>query len=651
MQVPDDGRAATVAPIFADPRVLTFASLGELLMYRADLASGEIIWIPSLLESWGYAPGQIEPTVAWWLGITHPEDVPVVVGFLEDAIAGRRTEWDLRYRARRADGSWAHVQGRARLLRDAQGAPLATEGVVRDVSATVIAEEKLRERELTYRLLTENSRELICRHDADGTYRYVSPAVQELTGWTPGDLLGRNPYDFFHPDDRDRIAAEAHALALRGELDRSGVVYRFRRRDGSYAWFETLTRPLLGADGLVTALQTSSRDVSERRALQEQLTRAQRLEAIGTLAGGVAHDFNSLLTVLRGNTEFLLEDERDDERRSALEEMRLAAQRAAALTRQLLILGRKELPGSGLLDVAQVIRTLEPIVARMAGPRVRVAVEVAEASWVTADQSQLEQLVLNLVGNARDSMSDGGTIALRCAPVTLATESRAAIGAVPAGTWLRVAVADDGAGMTPEVLGRALEPFFTTKPVGQGTGLGLATVQTIVQGLQGQVTIDSQPGVGTTVCCWLPLQTAPVAAAESPAAPVRAAAGAGTDAEGRCILVVDDEPLVRAVAQRILERRGYGVVTADDGSTALAQIEAGLVPDLVLTDVMMPVMTGRDLADALQARGMDVPVVFMSGYAREELLADGMLGQELPLVHKPFTASVLLDVVRQGIGV
>lgn len=649
MMVPDDGRAATVAPVFADPRVQTFAALGEILMYRADLVTGEIIWIPSLLESWGYAPGQIEASVEWWLGITHPDDVPVVVGFLEDAIAGRRTEWDLRYRARRSDGSWAHVQGRARLLRDAQGTPLATEGVVRDVSATVIAEDKLRERELTYRLLTENSRELICRHDADGTYRYVSPAVQELTGWTPSDLLGRNPYEFFHPDDRERIAAESHALALRCELDRVGVVYRFRRRDGGYEWFETLTRPLVGADGSVTALQTSSRDVSERRALQEQLARTQRLEAIGTLAGGVAHDFNSLLTVLRGNTEFLLEDERDEERRSALEEMRLAAQRAAALTRQLLILGRQELPGSGLVDVSQVIRALEPIVARMAGPRVRLAVEVADASWVTANQSQLEQLVLNLVGNARDSMPDGGTISLRCAPVSLAAESRAAIGAVPAGTWLRVALADEGVGMTPEVLARALEPFFTTKPVGQGTGLGLATVHTIVQGLQGHVTLDSQSGAGTTVCCWLPLQPAPVAATEFPAAPVRA--GAGTNAEGRCILVVDDEPLVRAVAQRILERHGYGVVTADDGSTALAQIEAGLVPDLVLTDVMMPVMTGRDLADALQARGVDVPVVFMSGYAREELLADGMLGQELPLVHKPFTASVLLDAVRQGIGV
>jgi CheY-like chemotaxis protein len=285
----------------------------------------------------------------------------------------------------------------------------------------------------------------------------------------------------------------------------------------------------------------------------------------------------------------------------------------------------------------------------VAGPRVTVAVEVENACWAIADQTQLEQLVMNLVGNARDSMPDGGTVALSCGPVTLAEETRAAIGAVPAGTWLRIAVADQGVGMSADVLARALEPFFTTKPVGQGTGLGLATVQTIVQGLQGHLTIDSQPGVGTTVCCWMPLHAAPVAAAESPSAPVRAEPA--TDAEGRCILVVDDEPMVRSVAQRILERRGYAVVTADDGATALAQIEAGLVPDLVLTDVMMPMMTGRALADALQARGMEVPVVFMSGYAREELLADGMLGQELPLVHKPFTVAALLEAVREGVGV
>jgi len=646
MTVVDDGRAATAAPVFKDPRVRTFTALGELLFYRADLASGEVAWIPTLLERWGYAPEGIVANVTWWLGITHPDDVPVVVGFLEEAIAGRRVEWDLRYRMRRADGSWAHVLGRAKLLRDADGTPVATEGAVRDVSSIAAAEEALRDREQSYRLLAENSRELICRHDADGTYRYVSPAVRELTGWSPDELLGQNPYEFFHPDDRQRITEESHALALRGELDRVGIVYRFRRRDGSHAWLETLTRPLLDADGNIVGLQTSSRDVSERRELQERLARAQRLEAIGTLAGGVAHDFNNLLTVVRGNTELLLGDAADDETRALLEEVRDSVQRAAALTRQLLILGRQELPKRGLVDLSHTVRALGPIVQRVAGSRIPVEMDVEDDCWVAGDQSQMEQLLLNLVGNARDAMREGGTLRVHCAPVTLREDAQSDVGQVPAGAWLRLSVADEGIGMSREVLARAVEPFFTTKPLGQGTGLGLATAQAILQGLGGHLTIDSSAGSGTTVGCWLPPMSPPI---ESVGPPV-AAVDADVASDSPLVLVVDDEAPVRRVTQRMLERNGYRVATADDGTTALALLDEGLEPALVLTDVMMPVMSGRVLAAALKERGRSIPVLFMSGYAREELLADGMLGNELPLVHKPFTLPVLLEAVSAALG-
>jgi two-component system, cell cycle sensor histidine kinase and response regulator CckA len=648
MTVDDDGRAATAAPVFADPRVRTFVALGELLIYRADLETGQIVWVPTLLEHWGYAAADIVATAEWWLGLTHPDDVGLVVGFLQEALVGQRTEWELRYRIKRADGTWAHVLGRARLLRDDAGVPVATEGVVSDVSPMVAAEDALREREQRYRLLAENSRELICRHDPDGTYRYVSPAATELSGWTPDEMLGRNPYDFFHPDDRERITEESHQLALRGELDRVGIVYRFLRRDGSYLWLETLTRPIVDASGAVVALQTSSRDVSERRALQERLSRAQRVEAIGTLAGGVAHDFNSLLTVIRANTELLWGDVRDAGARAVLAEVQDAVQQAAALTRQLMILGRQELSSHRVVDAAQVVRGLGPLVTRVVGTRIRATLEAWDGSWVTCDQAQLEQLVLNLVANARDAMPDGGTLRVTCQRVTLAEERQAGLGAVPPGEWVQLTVADDGVGMTPSVLERALEPFFTTKPVGQGTGLGLATVHTIVQRVQGHVTIDSSPQVGTTISCWLrPSPAVAVPAAHEPASRAPAARKTG---DRPLVLVVDDESGVRGVAQRVLERHGYGVVTADDGSTALTLLEGGLQPAVVLTDVMMPVMTGRALAEAMRARGLRIPVVFMSGYAREELLADGMLGRELPLVQKPFTLTALVEAVRDAIG-
>jgi PAS domain S-box-containing protein len=647
MPVPDDGQLATAAPVFADHRVQGFSALGGFLIYRADLATGVIEWTPGLLWGWGYLPEDIEPCVAWWLARTHPDDVATVTRFLQEALEGKRTEWTLHYRMQRADGSWAHVEGRARLLRAPDGRPISTEGVVRDVSEQREAEAALREREVMFRLLTEQSRELICRRDADGRYLYVSPAIVELAGWTPEQLVGRNAYEYLHPDDVDRIRAEAHALALRGEVARTGIQYRFRRADGSYLWLETLTRPITDDTGAVVELHTSSRNVTERRLLEEQLARAQKLEAIGMLAGGVAHDFNNLMTIVRGNIELVRDVVVDAEAGELLTEALEATQRAASLTRQLLILGRRNLEQRVPVDLSAAVRGMSGLLTRLAGADVRVRIDAAAPCWVDGDHTTLEQVLLNVVSNARDAIQGAGSIDIAVGPVTLASAHHATLGTVPAGTWVRLAVADTGEGMSPDVLAHALEPFFTTKDQGRGTGLGLPTVLAAVQRLDGHLTVDSQPGRGTTVACWLPPVPTPTASSAPPEEP---SSSRPDDGQAPLVLVVDDEPSVRSVARRALEKHGFLVKTAEDGSDALALLEGGLRPHLILTDVMMPRMSGPALAEAVLARDPTMPVVFMSGFAREELLQDGMLGHDHPLVHKPFTLNDLLAAVQGALA-
>ena len=646
MTVPDDGDLASAARLFADPRLRQYSDLAGLLMYRADLATGAIEWTPALLWQLGYRPEDVTPTVDWWLGSMHPEDMATVTVFLREALEGKRAEWELHYRLRRADGSWAHVEGRARLLRDAAGRPVSTEGVVRDVSEQRAAEEALREREAAFRLLAEGSRELICRHAQDGTYTYVSSAIREITGWEPTDLVGRNPYEFFHPDDHTRIQEEGHATAMRGELNRNGVVYRFRCEDGSHVWLDTLTRPIVNDAGDIVEFQTSSRDVTERRLLEERLARSQKLEAIGVLAAGVAHDFNNLMTIVRGNIELLQDQPTHPEASELLAEVHDATQRAAALTRQLLIIGRREMTRLTPMDIAATVRTLAGLLARLTGDRAEVVLAADHPCWVEADASMIEQVLLNLVKNARDATDGPGRIHVSVAAVTVAADCVSAAGHVPAGDWIRLSVLDDGIGMSAEVLARAFEPFFTTKSEDLGTGLGLATVQAVVQRLGGHLTIDSAPMQGATVSCFF----APTAAFDTDFAAAAPLAGRADEAKGNHILVVDDEPSVLAVARRMLERNGYSVTTAVGGLDAMAKFELGLSPDLLLTDVMMPGMSGRALAESVLVRAPAMPVVFMSGFAREGLLQDGMIGQDHPLVRKPFALDELLGVVQEALA-
>jgi len=411
-------------------------------------------------------------------------------------------------------------------------------------------------------------------------------------------------------------------------------------------WFELRTVPM--RHGMSVYFE----DVTERRntraALEqseEQLRQSQKMEAIGALAGGIAHDFNNMLTVVRANCEVLV-DRLDPEGDGRLEllEIKSAAVRAGALTQQLLAFSRKQVVQPRVLDVNETLHALVPMLRRLIPSNVHIdALYTLRALHVLADPTQVEQVMINLVLNARDAMPNGGTIAVQCSAVSLKEAMHTPLGELPKGGWVRIAVSDTGTGIRSEVLPHIFEPFFTTKPLGAGTGLGLATVFGIVQQLGGGVTVDTVPDRGTAFQVYLPATEAgPVAVEAEP-----------TKAESHgaeCILIAEDDPAVRLVVQRVLKTHGYRLLVALDGREALTLMqEHGEGVDLVLSDVMMPGVGGVVLAKRLREEHPDVPVILMSGYGETDSVQHQLAQHQVAFLQKPFTAGQLTAAVRAAL--
>jgi PAS domain S-box-containing protein len=479
----------------------------------------------------------------------------------------------------------------------------------------------------------------------DGTYVAVNEGFTRALGWSEAEVLGRSSLElgvWVDPADRARLVAG---------LERDGFVenqeVRFRRKDGS-----TLA-------GLISAriitlqgqrhLLSIARDVAtwkeaeaERDRLQVQFQQAQRLDGLGRLAGGVAHDFNNLLTVILGCAECLRERFGEDPDED-LEQILAAAGRARDLTRQLLAFARKQVIAPVSLDLGAVVRGTEPLLRRVLGEDVTVTVELAEPLWpVLCDPAQLERVLLNLALNARDAMPDGGALVITAgnAEHDAAAEGE---GRRP-GQWVRLAVRDAGAGMTPEVQAHLFEPFFTTKARGKGTGLGLATVHGIVAQLGGYIDVESAPGQGTTIALSLPR------AAEQPAPPRPPAPMRPAQTACETILVVEDEPLVRNVTVRVLEGAGYQVLVAESGEDAVGVVErhAGRL-DLVVSDVIMPGLSGPHMMEQLRRGRPGLRALYVSGYPQDAIAHRGV-DLEVEFLPKPFTAASLLERVRALVG-
>ena len=608
------------------------------------------IFVSRAIEMLGYSRDDFFTVPDLWTRRLHPDDRERVLREVEEARASGQP-LEQRYRMVARDGAVHCFHDRGRFIRDADGRLTVWQGVMTDVTAQeaaqAAAQEALRASEERFRALVENTGELITVIDATGRITYASPTWATQRGFPPERLVGTSSLSLIHPDDAPRVVAEFAELATMPGASRRAE-YRARHADGSWRVVSATAENLLHVPA-VAGIVVNSRDVTAQRVIEEQLRQAQKMEAVGQLAGGIAHDFNNLLTVIKLHAQFVLEalpaggDEYADVR-----EIAVAADRAANLTRQLLAFSRKQMLKPVVLELNPLVSGIIPMLRRLIGEDIEVMTRLADTRpRVLADPGQLEQVLVNLVLNARDAMPDGGRLTIETAAVALGRERALEIGEVAPGAYATLTVRDTGCGMERETIARIFEPFFTTKEKGQGTGLGLSTVYGIVRQSGGGITVDSAVGAGSAFTIYLPC----VPLAESPEA-----APASDAAEGRSgtVLVVEDDEAVRRLASRVLRQHGYTVLEAGTGREAVALLHEQRGPlDLVLSDVVMPEMGGRALRDWLVEARPGVPVLLMTGYTDDEMIRRGVREQSahggLPLIQKPFAAETLVTAVRETI--
>lgn len=455
-------------------------------------------------------------------------------------------------------------------------------------------------------------------------------------------LVGRSLWDFVHPDyDRSKLDQ------IRGSLERSepvgGATVKCLRLDGKGVDVELWAAPSAGTGDEVA--QVLLRNLSKQQRLEEQVRQSQKMEAVGKLAGGVAHDFNNMLTVINGHGCLLAEDGTlTEDQRQSVDQILQAGERAAGLTSQLLAFSRRQVLQPKVIDVNQVLQGMMQMLRTLAGDNIELLVRPCPGlGTIRVDPGQLEQVILNLAVNARDAMPEGGRIMIEPGNIDLGPQElgERQLDAAP-GRYVQVVVADTGTGIDPGVLSHIFEPFFTTKPKGKGTGLGLSTVYGVVKQSGGLITVASEPGRGTTFTMYFPRIEGPVTSDHTEDHDV--AKQRGTES----ILVVEDEPAVRALVRDTLRSRGYRVLEANDGMEALLLVSQYRdAIDLLLTDIVMPQMGGRELAEHLRGQSPDLKVMFMSGYTDDEILKHGVVAARVEFMQKPFTPHALANRIRK----
>jgi len=505
------------------------------------------------------------------------------------------------------------------------------------------AEAALRASEERFRALVENSSDALLLLDAEGRVTYMTSSSSRQFGWTPDQMVGKSIFEFVHPDDTDTVTARM-SDAIRNPGRRVTQEVRFRHADGSFRTMEGVAVNRLD-DPSVGAIVVNARDITDRRKLEGQLRMSQKMEAVGQLAGGVAHDFNNLLTAILGYCNLMLDDMKpDDPLRADLDEIRAAGERAAALTRQLLAFSRRQMLQPQIVHLNAVVQQLEKLLRRLISEDVELSTSLApDLMTVRVDPASIEQILVNLAVNARDAMPLGGRLTIETANVELDETYAVTHVTMLPGRYVMLAVGDTGEGMDEATRARVFEPFFTTKEQGKGSGLGLATVYGMVKQSGGYVWVYSEPGHGTMFKMYFPPaeQRAAASAAEHP--------GRRTS-DGKqgweTVLLVEDEAAVRALAREVLRRHGYVVLEARHGVDALRVAERHNDEiHLMITDVVMPHMSGRDLAERLSRVRPKMKVLFMSGYT-DHALMHRELTPGGAFLQKPFTPEGFARKVR-----
>ena len=588
----------------------------------------------------GYTRDELVGMTIW--DITDPECLPESERLQTRLRRGEVDSYQMEKKYLRKDGGavWGLLD--ASLVRDTNGDPLYFLGNVVDVTERKRTESENRNLSIG----VEQSPVAIVVTDPGGAIEYVNAKFCAISGYTKEEALGQNPRILKSGEQSAEMYEDLWATITSGRTW-SGEFHN-RRKSGELYWEDATIGPIVSEQGEITHFIGFKEDITEKKDLEHQLLQSQRLEAIGQLAGGVAHDFNNLLTVINGYSALVLDKLSDgDPKRLDMEQIAAAGERAGALTHQLLAFSRKQVMRPVIVDLNAVVADMTTMLRRLVGENIVVRTVLADDLGKTkVDPGQMNQIIMNLVVNARDAMPAGGQITIETANFEIDREYSARhLGArhmsARHGDYCLMSISDDGIGMEEGTRAHAFEPFFTTKGVGEGTGLGLSTVYGIVKQHNGYIWLYSEPGHGTTVRVYLPQVEVNSAQLGGQRTDIKAPSGTET------ILLVEDDDTVRKLTTGILEQSGYTVLQAATGRQALDVFGGGSGGiDLLLTDVIMPGMGGKELADQLLAGSPELRVIFVSGYTDEAISRTGILPDDVELLSKPFHPRALLTLVR-----
>jgi len=627
----------------SEARLARALDAGELGAWELDLKTLEAWRSPQHDRIFGYETMLPEWTYGMFIEHVLPDDRAAVDAAFQSAI-GSSGRWEFECRIRRSDGQERWIWAQGKVEPGADGQPERVKGMVRDITDRRLVEERLRELNDTLEAqvaaraaerdrLWNLSQDLLARADYEGMMSAVSPAWTQILGWSAAELLSRGYATFMHPDDVSPTLAAIRRMAETRQPAR--FENRIQTRDGAWKHIEWTVAPEPDGVNFIAVgrdLTHAKAREAELHAAQEALRQSQKMEAMGSLTGGVAHDFNNLLTPIIGSLDMLVRKGVGSGRERRLIDAALqSAERARTLVQRLLAFARRQPLQPSAVDVAALAEGMADLIASTVGPKIDVRVEVsADLARAKADPNQLEMALLNLAVNARDAMPEGGEIRITADEETVASTPHPS--EVKPGRYIRLSVRDTGLGMDEATRLRAVEPFFSTKGIGKGTGLGLSMVHGLTAQLGGGLSIDSAPGKGTSVTLWLPVSLAPAHGETQSPKPL-----AAPNALGKALLV-DDESVVRMSTADMLIDLGYEVVEAASAEEALRLLADGLEPDLLVTDHLMPGMTGVDLARRLRSTRPGLPVLIVSGYAE----TDG-IEPDIPRLTKPFRSAELAE--------
>ena len=590
-----------------------------------------------------------------WRKALHPDDLARI---LQEQVAGESSKkpFALEARYRRADGQWRWLRSESQPRWGPAGEHVGFIGVAHDTTAAKQAEIELRGLNETLEAQVEArtrerdriwsvSQDLLVVADEGGVWLNVNPAATAMLGWTQAQLLGRTSAWLEHPDDHAKTRAEQAHLASGGKT--MFFENRLRRKDGSYRWLSWTAAPHEGLIYAVARDVTVEKEAADTlRRTEEALRQSQKMEAVGQLTGGIAHDFNNLLQGIVGSLDLVqkrLADGRLSEIQRYVNGAMTSANRAAALTHRLLAFSRRQPLDPKPVKSNPLIASMEDLLRRTMGEKIQLELVLAGGLWLTlCDQNQLENTILNLSINARDAMPDGGRLTIETCNAHLDDAYVAGQRDVAPGQYVCLAVTDTGTGMAPDVMVRAFDPFFTTKPTGQGTGLGLSMIYGFARQSEGHVRIYSEVGKGTTVKLYLPRHCGNTETQIRPEQP----AEEHQTGSGQTVLVVEDEMLVRALIVDVLDELGYRALEANDGPSGLRILQSRERIDLLITDIGLPGLNGRQIADAARVKRPDLKVLFMTGYAENAAIASGILNPGMQMITKPFAMDAFTRRIR-----